>query len=319
MNTFKIPVLFLIFSRPASTMVVFERIRQARPNQLFIAADGPRADRVGEAELCAQARSIVDRVNWDCEVHTLFREKNLGCKQAVRSALDWFFQHVEEGIILEDDCVPDPSFFPFCQELLEKYRDNPKILSISGFNFGYAPSDKQTSYSFSRYMNMWGWATWRRSVAMIDYEIPYWNQIDKVRFLHKHTRISIVDFDWKWMKNWRSLFDDLTKGKIDTWDYYWLFAGFKNEMLSIFPHVNLVQNIGYNKDATHTTNENAPEALVKSGSINLPLKHPNKQKRNLKFEEEFIKKVWRSYHRSSLGYQLQTYLWEEFLPKFKRL
>lgn len=308
-------ILLIIFNRPDTTLQVFERIRQAKPCKLFIAADGPRANRSGEAELCAQARSVVDMVDWDCEVHTLFRDQNLGCKQAVRSALDWFFQNVEEGIILEDDCVPDLSFFPYCQKLLEKYRDNPKILSISGFNFGYSPVDVKASYSFSRYMNMWGWATWRRSLKLIDYDVDQWNEMDQVGFLHRNTRSSIFDFDWKWVKDWRKTFDDLINRHVDTWDYYWFFAGFKNRLLTIFPHQNLVENIGFNEQATHTHDENSHIKAIHSGSIDFPLVHPRNIKRNLDFEENYIKKVWQSYHRRGLFYQLKTFAREELLPK----
>jgi hypothetical protein len=308
------PVLFLIFNRPDTTKLVFERIQQAKPTKLFIAADGARADRVGEAELCAQARSVVDKVDWDCEVHKLFQDKNLGCKWGPSTAIDWFFQHVEEGIILEDDCVPDPSFFPYCQELLEKYRDNPKILSISGFNFGYSPTNA-FSYSFSRYMNMWGWATWRRSLKLIDYEISDWDNIDQLRFLHDGTRESIIDIDWKWIKDWRRTFNDLIHKHVDAWDYCWIYAGFKYKTLSIFPHQNLVENIGFNQQATHTHDESSQITKIQSGSIGFPLVHAEKITRNVDFEENYIKKVWQSYHRRDLIYQLKTFTREELLPK----
>jgi len=308
-------VLFIIFNRPDTTSRVFEQIRRARPQKLFVAADGPRAYRVGEAELCRQARSIVDKVDWDCDVHTLFRDENLGCKFGPSTAIDWFFHNVEEGIILEDDCVPDLSFFRYCQELIEKYRDNPKILSISGFNFGYAPSDALSAYSFSRYMNMWGWATWRRSVKLIDYEISNWDNIDQLRFLHKGTRESIIDFDWKWIKDWRRTFNDLIHKDVDAWDYCWIYAGFKYKLLTIFPHQNLIENIGFNQQATHTHDEDSNITKIQSGSISFPLVHPEKIKRNIDFEENYIKKTWQSYHRRGLVYQLRTFTREELLPK----
>lgn len=308
-------VLFIIFNRPDTTFQVFERIRQAKPAKLFIAADGPRADRVGEAELCAQARSVLDKVDWDCEVHTLFQDENLGCKYGPSTAIDWFFQNVEEGIILEDDCVPDPSFFPYCQELLEKYRDNPKILSISGFNFGYSPVNANASYSFSRYMNMWGWATWRRSLKLIDYEVKDWNEMDKVGFLYRGTRSSIFDFDWKWIRDWRKTFNNLINKQRDTWDYYWFLAAFKYRMLTVFPHQNLIENIGFNQQATHTHDEQSQITSIRSGSITFPLVHSKKITRNIVFEEEYIKGVWQSYRRRDLIYQLKYYIQEELLPK----
>ena len=134
---FKVPVLFLIFNRPDTTQQVFDEIRKARPEQLYVAADGPRKDQSADYELCKKTRDIIQQVDWDCKVFTCFRDENLGCKRSVSSAIDWFFSHVEEGIILEDDCVPDQSFFPFCQELLEKYRDDTRIMMISGNNFQF--------------------------------------------------------------------------------------------------------------------------------------------------------------------------------------
>lgn len=308
-------VLFLIFNRPETTSLVFEQIRLAKPQQLFIAADGPRSGRQGETTLCQQARSVVGQVDWDCQVHTLFRDENVGCKRSVSSALAWFFENVEEGIILEDDCIPDLSFFSYCQELLEKYRDNQKILSISGFNFGYSPVNPEASYSFSRYMNMWGWATWRRSLKRIDYEISNWEKINKLYFLHNGTRESIVDFDWKWIKDWRRTFNDLIYKNVDAWSYYWIFAGIKYKTLSVFPHQNLIENIGFNQQATHTHDESSHITKIQSGPISFPLVHPVKITRNIDFEENYIKKVWQSYHRRGLIYQLKTFTREELLPK----
>lgn len=310
-----ISVLFIIFNRPDSTFKVFERIRQAKPQRLFIAADGPRSGRVRDAELCIQARSVVNKIDWDCEVQTLFREENVGCKYGPSTAIDWFFQHVEEGIILEDDCVPDLTFFLYCQELLKKYRDNPKILSISGFNFGYSPDNPEASYAFTRYMNMWGWATWRRSLKLVDYEVKEWDKINQVLFLHKATRESLLDFDWKWIKDWRRTFNDLIHKNVDAWDYYWMYAGFKYKMLSIFPSRNLVHNIGFHKDATHTHDDQHIIGKIESNSISFPLVHPTKISRNIDFEDNYIKKVWRSYHRKDLLYQLKTFTREELLPK----
>jgi len=307
-------VLFIIFNRPDTTFQVFERIRQARPSKLFIAADGPRIDRVGEAELCAQARSVVDLVDWDCDVHTLLRDENLGCKWGPASAIDWFFQHVQEGIILEDDCVPDISFFPYCQELLEKYRDNPKILSISGFNFGYSPNNAIASYSFSRYMNMWGWATWRRSAKLIDYKLDEWKDIDQINFLNRNTRRSLFDFDWKWIKDWRKTYTELISKKVDAWDYFWIYAGMKFRTLSIFPHVNLIHNQGFNSNATHTHDNQSIMGKIHASSIRFPLSHPKQIKRNYDFEENYIKKIWQSYFRKGLSYQLKSFLREEVLP-----
>ena len=161
MGEFKLetPVLFLVFNRPDTTAQVFEAIRQAKPPRLYVASDGAREDKEGELEKVKQVREIVSQVDWNCEVKTLFRDKNLGCKIAVSSAIDWFFEQEEMGIILEDDCLPHPTFFRFCQELLERYRDDERIGMISGNNFQFGRKCTDYSYYFSMYSHIWGWAS----------------------------------------------------------------------------------------------------------------------------------------------------------------
>ena len=163
-------VLFVIFNRPETTARVFEAIRSARPPRLYVAADGPRTSRSGEADRCRLVREIASRVDWTCELHTLFREANLGCKLGVSGAIDWFFQSETEGIILEDDVVPLASFFGLCDELLETYRDDPKVFAVSGCNLVSSVYRPNHSYFFSRYCHVWGWATWRR--AWEHYDVP---------------------------------------------------------------------------------------------------------------------------------------------------
>ena len=155
---FSIPILFLVFNRPETTALVFQEIRKVRPQQLFVAADGPRPDRTGEAEKCAEVKKIVAAVDWPCEVKTLFRDNNLGCRVAVSSAINWFFENVEEGIILEDDCLPHPDFFRFCNELLDYYRNDERIMHIGGNNFQFVNKYGKSSYYFSHYAHIWGWA-----------------------------------------------------------------------------------------------------------------------------------------------------------------
>ncbi len=163
-----IPVLFLIFNRPDTTQPVFNEIREAKPTKLFVAADGPRDNKKGEKEECEKTRKIIEQVDWDCELYKLYRDKNLGCKIAVSSAIDWFFENVEEGIILEDDCLPHPSFFRFCQELLEKYKGDERVFVISGDNFLFGRKRTNYSYYFSRYNHCWGWAGWIRTLSDYD-------------------------------------------------------------------------------------------------------------------------------------------------------
>jgi len=261
-------VLFLVFNRPDTTAQVFETIREARPPRLYVAADGPRASRAGEAERCAQVRSIATQIDWPCEVHTLFRQENLGCKRAVSGAIDWFFENEEEGIILEDDVLPQPGFFRFCEELLARYRDDHDVSMISGCNLLGDAYEAPASYFFSRYMHIWGWASWRRAWAHYDVGMTGWGtpqslaQLDKVLHGRQHA-----------VRYWRSIFDRVRANEIDTWDYQWVHAGWANDMIAIIPARNMVRNLGFGADATHTTGE-APHEVLEAKNISFPLTHP---------------------------------------------
>ncbi len=243
------PVLYLIFNRPDLVEQSFAPIRQARPKQLFIAADGPRADRGNEFELCRETRLIVDKVDWDCEVRTLFREKNLGCRFAVSSAIDWFFDHVEMGVIIEDDCVVDASFFSFCQELLVEYRHDERIMAIcaEGFPSPNAPQSSNSSFDFSGIPLIWGWATWRRAWRLYDDDMRLAKREDFPQWLASYYQSGSVEAFWITQLS-------LThNGTYNTWDYRWIQSVWANHGLAIIPCVNLVNNIGYDERATHTT------------------------------------------------------------------
>ncbi len=254
------PVLFLIFNRPDTTYRVFEEIRRARPARLYVAADGPRPNRPGEDELCRQTRDIVNRVDWECHVVTLFREQNLGCRPAVSSAIDWFFTHEEEGIILEDDCLPDQSFFSFCAELLEKYRHDERIMHIGGANFQYGRQRGQASYYFSRIPHIWGWASWRR--AWRHYDVDMQSFPDFVR----DNRIAALYADaysrQYWLKHFRWVY-----GNGNTWDYQWGYTVMRQGGYCITPNQNLISNIGFGAGATHATETNNPVAALPLGSL----------------------------------------------------
>ena len=168
---FDIPILFVVFNRYETTLRVFQVIRQQEPSRLFIAADGPRLNRSDDLEKCNQVRQIVDLVDWDCEVITLFRDANLGCRDAVSSAINWFFSHVDKGIILEDDCLPVPFFFSFCQEMLEYYQSDDRVMMVSGDNFQNGIQRGKGSYYFSKCCHIWGWATWKRAWDKYDVEM----------------------------------------------------------------------------------------------------------------------------------------------------
>ena len=250
--------LFLVFNRPETTARVFEAIRQARPARLYVAADGPRADRLAEAERCAEVRHIATQVDWPCELHTLFRDSNLGCREAVSSAITWFFEHEPEGIILEDDCLPHPSFFPFCQDLLARYRDDPRIMCITGNNFQDDMNGWPHSYYYSIYNHCWGWASWRRAWAEYDAELARFEPAGARRILRGLSRVP--GFVQAWMNN----FESVHRGAVDSWAYVWTWSCWTQGGLTCTPRVNLVSNIGFGADATHTTGEGA-------GMANLPV------------------------------------------------
>lgn len=240
------PVLFLLFNRPAAAKRVFDAIRQARPSALFVAADGPRDGRPDDVDKCEQTRRIIDTVDWDCEVKTLYRDKNIGCRQAVSSAINWFFANVEEGIILEDDCVPGPAFFGYCQELLEHYRHDARIMQICGLNVLKKWNRNGHSYFFSSYGPVWGWASWRRSWKYYDVDMKLWPVIRNSQLYEDFCQCSEESV-------YRAgLYDMVFKGEIDTWDLQWGFSKLINNGLSIIPSVNLISNIGFTADATHT-------------------------------------------------------------------
>jgi hypothetical protein len=259
------PVIFLIFNRPDLTQRVFEAIAQARPEKLLVIADGPRFPE--EAEKCEQARSVIQQIDWDCEFLTNFSETNLGCKKRVSSGLDWAFDIVDEAIILEDDCLPHPTFYRFCAELLERYRFDTRIMMITGDQF-IEPPDKRHSYSFSRYINIWGWATWRRAWQLNDVEMKLWPQIRDGGWLEE-----IYETPEE-VASRRSKFQRTYEGKIDSWDYGWSFSCIVNSGLTIRPVVNLVSNIGFGTGATHTTDENNPMANLPTSAMQFPLRHP---------------------------------------------
>jgi hypothetical protein len=262
------PVLFMIFNRPDTTQKIFSAIRQSKPKQLFVAADGPREEKKGEKEKCEQAREIIEQVDWDCEVKTLFRNNNLGCKMAVSSAIDWFFENVEDGIILEDDCLPCQSFFWFCQELLEHYRDDTRIMIISGNNFQFGRIRGEGSYYFSKYPHIWGWATWRRAWKHYDVNMKNFEEFKKEAQINNIFKIK------QQQKYWTKIFQLVHESKIDTWDYQWAYTCFINNGLCVIPNINLVSNIGFGKEALHTKDQNSILSNMKIKNIQ-KIKHPN--------------------------------------------
>lgn len=302
------PVLFLVFNRPKHTSQVMDQIRKVEPPQLYVGADGPRVDHPEDARLCHKAREVATSVDWDCEVHTLFRDENLGCKKAVSSAITWFFEHVEEGIILEDDCVPHTTFFPYCAELLKRYRHDRRIMVVSGNNFQPDERDYEGSYYFSIYNHCWGWATWRDAWATYEGAIPDWKVLRKTSWLGE------------WLgreaeaKFWTEIFERVHQEEIDTWDYPWTFSCWKEHGLTVLPAVNLVTNIGFGEQATHTKEANGEAAHRLSKPMEFPLSHPTAMVRSYEADHftakhHFgIRKGWQRHVRRVIPDGLKTYL-----------
>lgn len=233
----KTPVLFLIFNRSKTTQQVFDSIRAAQPQQIFIAADGPRYPLKDEYVLCEQARSIVRQIDWSCEIKTLFRDKNLGCGRSVSSAIDWFFEHVEEGIILEDDCLPGNGFFEFCSGALEKYRHDESIMMITGTNYYQGVYAQRHMHHNSKQFSIWGWSTWRRAWQHYSFSLKNWRD--------NCTEEEIAAFfgNAKIAKKWANNFDQIADKKLDTWDTQWVFSCIKKKALCVTPLQNLISNI----------------------------------------------------------------------------
>ncbi|MBL8132605.1 MAG: glycosyltransferase family 2 protein [Anaerolineae bacterium] len=241
--TLNTPVAFFIFRRPDTTQRVFDVISAVKPRKLFLIADGPR--NADEAALVAQTRAIFAHIDWECDVRTNFAEVNLGLKVRVSSGLDWVFDQVENAIILEDDCLPHPSFFPFCEWLLQHYRDDERVMHISGDYF-HAPLRLPTDVYFSRYPYIWGWATWRRAWARYDVKMKQWEDPSvRSAVLSRFQSRSVRRF-------WQHTFDKVASGTLNTWDYQWTFACLAHHGLAINPAVNLITNIGFGADSTNT-------------------------------------------------------------------
>jgi len=263
----KTPVAFIIFNRPDTTERVFAEIARARPPKLLVVGDGPRANREGEADKVAAARAIVERVDWPCEVLTNYSEVNLGCKVRVSSGLDWVFDQVPEAIILEDDCLPHPTFFQFCEELLARYREDTRIALICGTNIG-AGDNSTASYYFSRYPHIWGWASWRRVWRKYDVEMKDLN------FLRKNENFRKSFSNESEWKHWINIFNSIALGEVNTWDAQVVYLTFTQGMLSIYPCGNLISNIGFRADATHTTELGGRLENLKMVDVTLPMVHP---------------------------------------------
>jgi hypothetical protein len=264
-ESFNIPILLLTFNRPETTQQVFDQIKQKKPKFLYVAADGPRKHVAGDFEKCQQVRNIIKQVNWDCEVKTLFQEDNLSCGNAVNTAISWFFKNESEGIILEDDCLPDLSFFTYCEELLVKYRNVDEVKLISGTNLYI--NGRDNSYYFTKYANIWGWASWRRVWEEYDFEMKNFNENEFDKKLGHIFQSNAEKMYWK------KIFFRTQKLQINTWDYQLLYSIWENNGIAINPNINLIKNIGFKTNSTREFLSDSKK-MADSSSISFPLVHP---------------------------------------------
>jgi hypothetical protein len=276
------PVLFIIYRRPETTRKVFEAIRQARPAQLFISQEARPIDRPDQFAAYDEARAIATAVDWPCEVHTLFFETHQGIIKGFNSAFDWFFDHVEEGIMLEDDQVPDQTFFPFCAEMLEKYRDDERVMSISGSNVlqHYKKPYREYSYYFLSVPSVWGMATWRRAWKHYDPYIKDWPKVRDSKLLYEVLPTPAAAFYFS------KKFEDYYNRKINSYDGQWVFACLANKGLTIYASTNLISNIGVNSANAFHANTDQLWANVPLEPLPFPLKHP---------PEVAVNKMWDEY------------------------
>ena len=265
-----VPVTLILFNRPDLTLQVFRRIREARPRQLFLIADGPRPEHPEDERLCAAARGMVDQVDWDCDVRRDFAESNIGCGVRPASGITWVLEQVDRTIILEDDALPHPSFFPWCEEMLERYAADERVMQVCGPSPWAAEWDSPYSYWFSRTLECTGWATWARAWRHHDMRIVTWPELRGTDWLRD------LSTDPRFLANWSRLFDTayLARNDVDYWDYQWVFAIWSRSALTVMPRANLITNLGYRLDGTHTTSPRNKYANLPAGSLGFPLRHP---------------------------------------------
>lgn len=305
----KTSVLFIIFNRYQTSTQVFDTIREYRPEKLYIAADGPREGNVNDIKQCEEAREIISMVDWKCEVFTLCQEKNLGPMVSQMTAINWFFQNESEGIILEDDTVPDATFYLFCNKILDKYRNDSRVSMITGCNYQKDLKRGGSSYYFSKFTNTIGWATWKRSWSKVDVNLKHFPELMSAGVMDDFSTDERVNSTFKdvFMK----IYNNPT---LRGWDYRFMFSALQSSSLTIVPNVNLVTNIGFGSDATNCHNENSPQAMLKTSKIEFPLKHPPVIARNFFADEFEIKEL---YHKRTFLEKLTYYSvnWSELYKK----
>lgn len=283
MKTMEIPILFVIFKRLEIASLAFERIRKVRPKKLYIACDGAREWVEGEQDLvCKTRESILNMIDWDCDVQTNFQKNNLGCALGVYTAINWLFEHESCGIILEDDCVVQDSFFPFMAELLDRFQNDERIGMIDGANY-LNKINIPYSYCFSRYKSTNGWGTWRRAWANMDMQMNWRNTS------YENSIIANMGYKGRDIKYWKYKFKIIDNAYASAWDWQWYYTLSAQNQLSVFPKHSLVSNVGFGQGATHTTNRKAPSYYHTDKEIKLPLQHPPYVVPFIPFEKAFYK------------------------------
>jgi hypothetical protein len=273
----KVPVLLVIFNRPDKVLKVIESIKLYQPEKLYIAADGPRVNNNSDLEGCQKSRDVVNnKIDWKCEIITLYGKDNKGCSESVSGAVSWFFENEELGIILEDDCVPSKSFYIFCEEMLDKYKKDTRIASISGTNFIDTLYDYKYSYFFSKYPHCWGWATWKRSWLNYDHNMLGWNE-----FYNNQGLDNFNDCNKTFNHVWGRMVNSVIQGKENSWAYRWTISCWQQNALTITPSKNLVSNIGYGENGTHPIDKDSPIINLLKHELKFPMKHPTMIYRNI--------------------------------------
>lgn len=272
--TCRTPILLLLFNRPAHTAAVLERLRQVQPDQIYVHCDGPRAQVSGESDKVAAVRKAVAAIDWPCSVKVLYRDENMGLREGVYGALNWFFESVERGIVLEDDCLPDPSFFPFCTELLERYAQDERVMHIGGSNVAERLTRHLPQhYFFSEFTFVWGWASWRRAWQKMSIQLEDMDEFVRLKRIKSLSKSHMAQAYM--LEKFRA-----TKARENnSWAYAWAYSILKNNGLSIVPALNLVQNTGIGEaGATHTTSDDE-RAKIRASSLSFPMIHPERVER----------------------------------------
>lgn len=278
-----IPVLLTIFNRPEPTSKVFAAIREARPKRLFVAADGPRPDRPDDEAACQATREQI-RVDWPCDVQWRIAEGNHGCRLGMFNAVSWFFEQVESGVVFEDDCLPHQTFFPFCAELLEHYRDDDRIFGISGNNFTQNRPDED-SYYFLKTTHIWGWSTWRQKWNMVDLLGQEWPALRDAGMVDEFLKRPHTKAFWGY------ILDDLHGRTGNTWSGAIIYTMLKHRMVGIHPVENLVSNIGFGNTGVHVTPIDHKLSNVPAIPMTFPLRHPTSVDLSVNFDD-YVEDVW---------------------------